>query len=177
MDNNKVEDLDYALSHCGDDMAMLDVVYRLTYLKVTSVCYAVCKDKQLALDYAHDTYLRLISVARRYRRGTNPLAFIMRVAVNVTRERKRRDDNLRGAIELENVTETTTEELGSTLYTDWLLSRLDESKRLITMLYVYSGLTFEEIAKVTGKNVNTVRAEYRSALNILKKEVNTDEKR
>lgn len=176
MNNETVQSLDAALSSCHEDMQMLDVVYRLTYVKVASVCYAVLKDRQEALDSAQDTYIRLMNVSKKYKSGTNPLAFVLKVAVNVARENRRR--RYRGGVEL-NIDEMTladSGELYGRVYTDWLLSQLDEKKRLIVMLYINSGLTFEEIARVVGQSLNTVRAEYRRAINILKEKSGSDEK-
>lgn len=173
MKSEKEQRLDELLAECGESGEKLEQLYRMTYTKVCSTCYAVSKNKQDAQDDAHDTYLRLITVYKKYKRGTNPLAFILRVAVNVTKENLKKRKRL---ILVEDCVGDGDEgdaaqQAESKLYTDLLLSQLDEKKRLIVMLHVYSELTFKEISKVIGANESYVYSQYEKALSILKDRV------
>lgn len=165
--------LDDLLVGCGESFELLEELYRMTYTQVCSVCYAVSKNRQDAQDDAHDTYLRLITVYKKYKHGTKPLNFILRVAVNVAKE------NLKKRKRLVLVEDcggdgdggNAAEQAESELYTDLLLSQLDEKKRLIVMLHVYSELTFKEISKVIGASESHVYSQYEKALSILKDRV------
>ncbi len=170
--------LDAALCDCGENMDMLEYVYNETYSNVYSVCYSVLSNTSLTEDAAQDTYIRLARIYKKYRSGTNPLAFILKVAVNVAKEHKKAS---RRYIPLENEYEKgddgkETENTVSALYTDQLLKHLDEKQRMVVMLYVFSDLNFDEIATVVGSHPNTVRSRYKKALEILKKEIIKDEK-
>ncbi len=173
-------DLDRALCGCGKDMELLEYIYNETYVKVCSVCYSVLSDKTLTEDAAQETYIRLTEVYGKYKSGTNPLAFILKIAVNVAKEHKRaqsRHTSVDGGEEYGD-SGACESRMISDLYTDRLLARLNEKQRIVVMLYVYVGLTFEEIAKVTGSHANTVRYRYGKAVEILKNEVlNNEENR
>lgn len=173
MKSENKQKLDELLVKCGESGEVLEELYRITYTKVCSVCYAVIKNKQDAQDDAHDTYLRLITVYKKYKCGTNPLAFILRVAVNVAKENLKKRNRL---ILVEDCAGDgdegdAAEQAESNLYTDLLLSQLDEKKRLIVMLHVYSELTFKEISKVIGTNESHVYSQYEKALSILNDKV------
>ncbi len=178
MQGEKMTMLDTALCQCGDDMRMLEYVYNETYSKVFSVCYSVLRQDAASQDAAHDTYIRLMKIYKKYKKGTNPLNFILKVAVNVARDREksgRRFTSVEDEIE-KGDEGREMDRIISDIYTDRLLRCLNEDQRLIVMLYVYSGLTFEEIAQVVGTHTNTVRRRYKKALDILEKEVTTGEK-
>ncbi len=173
MKQDELLKLDELLAECGESVEALDSLYRMTYTKVCSVCYAVSKNKCEAQDDAHDTYLRLISVYKKYKSGTNPLAFVLRVAVNVTKEnlKKRKRLVLVEEPAADNGNDDAVDQAESRLYTEQLLARLDENKRLIVMLHIYSELTFKEISTVMGMNESSVYSQYEKALGILKYEV------
>ncbi len=179
MQNENKNMLDSALCKCGEDMDSLEYIYNETFLKVCSVCYSVLFDDPLTEDAAQQTYIRLTEKYKKYKPGTNPLAFILKVAVNVAREY--RNSSYRyiqpdGEYEKGDDGQTINRVI-SDMYTDKLLSCLSEKQRVVVMLYVYSGLTFDEIAHVTGAHPNTVRARYKKAIDILKTEVTENEKK
>ncbi len=178
MQNDKITDLDTALCGCGENMALLEYVYNETFIKVCSVCYSVLTDKTLSEDAAQETYIRLTEKYKKYTPGTNPLAFILKIAVNVAKEYKH--SSYRHEL-IDDIGDSGDEGRGeermiSDLYISRMLALLNENQRIVVMMYVYSGLNFEEIARATGAHVNTVRRRYKKAMEILKKEVSDSEK-
>ncbi len=165
-------DLDTALCGCGEDMELLEYVYKETYVKVCAVCYSVLKDRSASQDAAQDTYIRLTEKYKKYKKGTDPLAFILKVAINVAKEHRRK---LFGFIPIDSVTEKGNEggmdRVISDMYTEKMLSHLDEKQRVTVILHLYTGLTFEEIANVTGTHLNTAKYRYKKAMDILKEKM------
>ncbi len=169
MQSEKMIDLDIALCGCGEDMELLEYVYNETFVKVCSVCYSVLSDKTLSEDAAQETYIRLTEKYKKYKPRTNPLAFILKLAINVAKEYKHfsyRHDRFDDVVE-KGDSGVGEARMISDVYVERLLHSLNEKQRVVVMLYVYSGLTFEEISKVTGSHANTVRSRYKKTIEIL----------
>jgi RNA polymerase sigma-70 factor (ECF subfamily) len=130
-------------------------------------------------DITHETFLTLAKIAPRYDGRTSARPFLLGIAAQLVRRRKRGIG--RWAQALTSFAETfttrvrtpeeaaaTTEEMGRF---DDALARLTEEKRLAFLLVEREGLSGEEVARALGIPVNTVwtrlhhaRSELRKAL-------------
>ena len=125
-----------------------------------------------AEDVVHDVFLAL---ARRRGAGIVTIDAYLKLAVrngcySVLRRRKRRPD-------AENDTTARLEAAGddddpaNRLALGAALGRLPPEQREVVHLKAFEGLTFQEIAGLTGESINTVAGRYRYALDRLRAEL------
>ena len=133
----------------------------------------VClRSRDAADEVLQETFLRLARFHGRFNRVENPVAYAFAVARNEAfRKRKRmaRDRGGWSAAELfEVMAHDDRPALEAAAVVAEALDRVNEQQREIIELRFYAGLTFREIAEVTGAPQGTVVTRYRAALERLR---------
>jgi RNA polymerase sigma-70 factor, ECF subfamily len=109
----------------------------------------------VASDAMQAAFLRVVKNRRRFRKGENPIAYLFQIARNeaaraTSKQRRRRDTQPLADGDLlamaDGVAATDDAETVAAA-----LARLDTEDRDVVDLKIYAGLTFREIAAVTGK--------------------------
>jgi RNA polymerase sigma-70 factor (ECF subfamily) len=124
-----------------------------------------------ASDAIQAAFLRAVKSRRRFRNIDNPIAYLFQIARNeavrlADKERRNRESPLpTGVLLAANSSVTTTDDSDAVATA---LARLDADDRELIELKIYAGLTFREIADVTGRPPGTVATHYRRALESLR---------
>jgi RNA polymerase sigma-70 factor (ECF subfamily) len=127
--------------------------------------------REAADDVVQSAFLRAVKSRRRFRDVENPAAYVFQIARNeVLRAAKKRRVVLRALAADELFVTASTIELDQedAEVVAAALSRLDADDREIIELKIFSGLTFREIAAITGMQQGTVATRYRRALESLR---------
>lgn len=169
--------------HLGGDESALGELISANLKPVYNFVYRIVRNEKDAEDVAQETFVKVWRNIRKYRTGQSFKAWLFSIARNTAIDlmRKRKNpvfsdfENDEGENALaENLTDPDPlpDELAVKAEDKELLSRLLENlsgvHREILHLYYNEDLTFNEIAQVTGKSINTVKSRHRRALIALK---------
>jgi RNA polymerase sigma-70 factor (ECF subfamily) len=126
--------------------------------------------REAASDVLQTTFVRAVQNRRRFRIVDNPIAYLFQIARNEAARatgKRRRQNERQFSTDDSFVTSgdstTDDQDLVATA-----LDRLDADDRELVELKIYAGLTFREIADMTGRSQGTVATEYRRALESLR---------
>lgn len=134
--------------------------------------------RDAADDVLQETFLRLARSHRRFASVENPIAYAFTVARNEMLRKQKREGRERwfaSAAELFNIEmhDDGHSREAAELVAD-ALNKVSQEQREVIELKIYSGLTFREIAEVTGIPQGTVATRYRAGIerlrNVLAKE-------
>ena len=125
-----------------------------------------------AADVLQIAMMRAVKSRRRFADVDSPAAYLFQIARNeaarlVKRANRRSEQPLTAGNILEMIDETTDsrEDVETILAA---LARLSAEDRELVQLKVYAGLTFREIAEITGKPQATIATRYRRSLDSLR---------
>jgi RNA polymerase sigma-70 factor (ECF subfamily) len=130
--------------------------------------------REAADDIVQSAFLRAVKSRRRFRGVENPVAYMFQIARNEAFRAAKRQQHMPKAMlagELfveagENESDQTDQDDAEVVSA--ALSRLRADDREIIELKVFAGLTFREVAEVTGMPQGTVATRYRRALESLR---------
>ncbi len=172
-----------AYAERGDQFAFQQLVHRHKD-RVYGFILGMVHDAELANDLFQDTFLKVIDVMHRRRGGYTPqgrfLGWVLMIARNVVYDHKRSRNKWKDVANsdeeywdrLPDNAESPDEELYSKQRSQWLnacIESLPPSQREVVLLRQDAGLTFREIAEITGVSINTSLGRMRYALINLKK--------
>lgn len=157
--------------HSGD-MNALDGIYNLTSKSVYLLSLSILRSEEKAKDIMQETFIRLAANIDKYMLDTNALAWISRIARNLSyREYSSGGrnisldvfgDSLSSDINSEDVW-TENVDLNSAM------RKLTIEEREIVMLFSIEGYKHREIAEIVGKPMGTVQWIYNKAIKKLRK--------
>jgi RNA polymerase sigma-70 factor (ECF subfamily) len=154
----------------GDDRAM-DLLVSRYYPVLYRFAYRMLQEREAAEDAAQETLLRAYRSAARFHAGKSLSTWLLAIAANVCRteiqRRSRRPES--GWEELEGHAAPGTVEAcalrrleGEAVYR--ALGTLSPDHRLVVVLFYYEGMSQQEIARVCGCVVGTVKSRLHYAL-------------
>lgn len=154
----------------ANDKEILGEIYDATYEALYAFIVAIVKDREIAKDLTHDTYLTIYKNINRYQAQGHPMAWIYAIAKNNAMMYIRKnqnevtiEDNLEIATkEVDVITNVTVESILSTLKT--------EEKEIVVMRHL-SEMSFKDISKILELPLATVLSKYHRTMKKLKKEV------
>lgn len=169
----------------GDRHALNDLVNRHVKL-VYSFTYRLIGSPEGAQDVTQETFIKVWKNLKRYDEAHSFTTWILSIARNTSIDWLRKRKNITFSdMEREDAEETREsfgnsipddtplphelfeqKELGETL--DEALSHISIDRRTIILLRHKEGLPFEEIADIVDKPLNTVKSQYRRALQTLR---------
>ena len=134
------------------------------------LAYSYARNREAALDIVQDTVVQAISHAASLRSAEAVKPWVYRILVNESLAYIKRNRRL---ILVEELPEAVApeEDVGQRLDIYRAVQRLDPKYRTIVVLRYYEDLKLEDIARVTGVNLNTVKARLYRALDLLKAEL------
>jgi len=155
------------------DVESFNALVRLYETRVYNLCYRMLGDAESAADAEQDTFLSAYRNLRSFR-GGSLRSWLLRIATNtcydVLRSRKRRaavsleaadDEDDSSPLQVADPSETPDDfalrrELAGAIQHG--LTALPEDQRVVVILSDIEGLSYEEIAQVTGANLGTVKS-------------------
>ncbi len=150
------------------------------YLLILAV--ALCRNKNLAEDAVHDTFVSFAEKLEKFELTGSLKAYLATCVANRIRDLMRNRQNK--AVPLEDdysATQDTSQPSHSIEYNEQLqqlssaLAKLTDEQREVIVLHIYSRMRFKAIAKSLDISVNTVKGRYRYGIKklrfILKSEV------
>ena len=147
------------------DASAFDEVYNRTRKSVYYVALAILRDKALAEDIMHTTYMRVLKNIQSYTLGTNASAWIIKIAKNEAINMKKVRMREQSVDEYENLT------LFGVSEPDTYGELIDLAKRLLSddefailMLVTACGYKRKEIGKMLDMPTPTVTWKYQNAL-------------
>jgi RNA polymerase sigma-70 factor (ECF subfamily) len=127
--------------------------------------------REAASDVLQVAFMRAVKSGRRFRGVDNPIAYLFQIARNeVVRwaKRRRARDRPLGADEIFAASGDAFGQQDDAEVVAAALARLTVENRELVELKVFAGLTFREIAEVTGLPQGTVATRYRRAVESLR---------
>ena len=150
------------------DRDALAIIYDCMARMILSVSYAITENYQDAEDVLQETMIEITKYAHTYRRGSNAkawiLAMIRHLSIDIVRKRKSIVSN--DALEMVSNPETHSD-LSQIEVLD-MLKTLDDEKRQIIVLRLYTELPYKEIASIMGISVVAAQKKYQRAIRELK---------
>lgn len=134
-----------------------------TYLTpVYSYVYRMIRDRDAAEDIAQDVFIK---AWKKIDPDNNPKAFLFTVARNTTFDylRKKKDEYFEDELEVPDIAPLAPEILDN----EEIIKSLDHKHLDLILLHDVEDMTFEEMAEVVGRPMNTVKSQYRRAVHDL----------
>ena len=137
----------------------------LLYPAMYRLAFAYVKNRDDAMDVVQESACKAIAGADALKNGGASRSWLFRITVNAALDVLRRRGRETAAQELP---ETGREDAYRDLDTLRALNALDERERTVVVLRFFEDLKLQEIADVTGENLNTVKTVLYRSLKKLK---------
>ncbi len=125
-----------------------------------------------AADVLQSAMLRAVKSRRRFAKVDSPAAYLFQIARNeaarLAKRSLRRSEQTLTAEQMLELMDETADSLEEVETVVTALARLNAEDRELVQLKIYAGLTFREIAEITGQPQATVATRYRRALDTLR---------
>jgi RNA polymerase sigma-70 factor (ECF subfamily) len=150
----------------GDEAAFAEL-YDACADRLLAYVTARLGSRERAMDVVQEAFLRTVASRRRFAKVENPVAYLFQIARNETkrllaRERPNLSPRLITEEFFESSDSRTNRERAELAMA--ALNRIAPDDRELVELKVFAGLTFREIADITGLPQGTVASRYRRAL-------------
>jgi RNA polymerase sigma-70 factor (ECF subfamily) len=162
-------------AQAGDRNAFSEIVKRMMK-PVVAMIYRMTQDRDSAVDLAQDTFVSAWENLPTFRGESKFESWLFAIASNRTlnylksrsvRDRRELDEQAVAEFSTENPeTDLARKELHDRVLS--FMTTLPEQQRLVFNLRFYRQMPFEEIARVTGKALGTVKTHYREAVKKLR---------
>lgn len=154
----------------GDDLA-LERLYGLTSAAIYAYALSVTKNVDDAKDVLHDVYVKAYESAHNYISYGKPMAWLLTIAKNLCYSSFRRQTRFVDVADEDIEARFADEQIPSDdkMLIEQMLSRLEESERVIVVMHAVSGLKHREIAQVLNIPLATVLSKYNRAIKKLQK--------
>ncbi|MDB4984458.1 MAG: polymerase subunit sigma-24 [Patescibacteria group bacterium] len=162
----------------GDQSAFAELVRHYT-AQIYNFCYRLTGNVQTAEDATQETFIKVWKNLKKFDAKQSFRAWIFTIARNTTTDflRKKKSipfSNIGNNTEefaFEDILESDDEHIEETIgkvqdahYVEKLLDEVPPDTKTVLTLYYQSDMTFDEIARVLGKSINTVKSQHRRAL-------------
>lgn len=154
---------------CKGERNALSIIYQIMHRQIYSIAIAICKNNYDAEDVLQDTLCEIVKCASQYKSG-NARAWIMGIARNLSLRKisgKHFHVNIDEIESSANLSSSKDALAESYILLD-AMSRLEKAECEIVVMKVLSGLTYKEIASISGQSVDSVKRTYYKALKKLK---------
>jgi len=157
----------------GADARAFEAVYRRTADRVYAVCLRMSGDTDEAAELVQDVYVRAWLRLASFRGDSLFTTWLHRVAINVVlqnrRTRARRSDREVAAPDLERFGRAARAAMpGTRIDLERTIAALPEKARRVLVLRDIEGYKYEEIARMTGVSLGTVKAQIHRARGLVK---------
>jgi RNA polymerase sigma-70 factor (ECF subfamily) len=155
------------------DPEAFEAVYRRTVDRIYAVCLRMSGDADAATELVQDVYVRVWQRLDSFRGDSLFTTWLHRVAINVVlqdrRTRARRSDREVTAPELERFGRAARVAMpGTRIDLERTIASLPEKARRVLVLRDIEGYKYDEIARMTGVSLGTVKAQIHRARGLVK---------
>ncbi|MGI6751991.1 MAG: RNA polymerase sigma factor [Anaerovoracaceae bacterium] len=150
----------------------LERLYDETKVAVYGLALSILKKPQDAEDVMQETYIRIYKGASGYVPKGKPMAWILRIARNLSLDRIKSESKGEFSLEEGWFSEAGSDFAGSSidkLLLEAVLSHLTEEERQIVIMHALAGLKHREIAQILEIPLATTLSKYRRSLSKLRK--------
>lgn len=153
----------------GQRTMIIEFIYE-NQASLYRLAYSYARNREAALDIVQDTVVQAISHAASLRSADAVKPWVYRILVRESLAYIKRNQRL---VLMEELPEAIApeEDVGGRLDLYRAVQRLDPKYRIIVILRYYEDLKLEDIARVTGVNLNTVKARLYRALDLLREDL------
>jgi RNA polymerase sigma-70 factor, ECF subfamily len=172
--SNQDVDADLVDRYLAGDMSAFDELMIRHERQIYRVCYRFVENREDAMDLAQEVFIKAFEHLAAFRRESSVKTWLYRIAMNhcINHVKKRSQ-------EFVEVTENTgsvpasvhsqLEEREQREYFRTLIKQLPPKQKAILELRINEHLSYEEIAKISGRSVSTIKASVFFALEKLRK--------
>ena len=172
--SNQDVDADLVDRYLAGDMSAFDELMIRYERQIYRVCYRFVENREDAMDLAQEVFIKAFEHLVAFRRESSLKTWLYRIAMNhcINHVKKRSQ-------EFVEVTESTgsvpasvhsqLEEREQREYFRTLIKQLPPKQKAILELRINEHLSYEEIAKISGRSVSTIKASVFFALEKLRK--------
>lgn len=165
-------DLELARRVAGGDEAAFDRLYEENVERVYALCLRMCADPERARGLTQDAFVRAWERIGSFRGESRLSSWLHRVTANVVLEsqRRRRRWRLRLVREPEEVHTAPAKRVdpGLRLDLERTIASLPEGARVALVLRDVEGHSYDEIARMTGVAIGTVKAQIHRARRLVR---------
>ncbi|MDD3382338.1 MAG: RNA polymerase sigma factor [Bacilli bacterium] len=177
-DKQRLEELISLLKN--GKMEFFDEFYYETKNNVYFTIISILKDQSLAEDIMQDTYLKILDSLSMYKENSNPFAWIITIARNLSLNEynKRKKEVYVDQYEKEEVygsVERVRDEEDTLMKT--MYEVLNPKEIEVVVMHVVQEMTHKEIAEVVKKPLGTVLWIYNNALKKIRKKVGDEDEK
>ncbi len=158
--------LEDSIRWCSTDISALEAVYTELRRDVFALAYSLLRDFAMAEDAMQETFARLPRAARKFHSATGGKAFVLAIARHVSFEYCRsRAKAYPSSFLKANSAET---DMAEETYLGQLLGACTREQAEVISLHVFSGMTFEEISRLTHTPASTLKSRFAQAKAVLR---------
>ena len=146
-----------------------EIFYKECKDYVFKIAFCIIKNKEDSEDIVQNLFLKIYKLPKEKLPTKNEASWLYSVVKNETLnyiKQKRKDINI-DDLQIYKDDEGISKLINEASYKE-LMKKLNSEEELIVKLKTESNFTFKEIAKILGKNENTVKWKYYSAIHTLK---------
>ena len=146
-----------------------EIFYKECKDYVFKIAFCIIKNKEDSEDIVQNLFLKIYKLPKEKLPTKNEASWLYSVVKNETLnyiKQKRKDINI-DDLQIYKDDEGISNLINEASYKE-LMKKLNSEEELIVKLKTESNFTFKEIAKILGKNENTVKWKYYSAIHTLK---------
>ena len=172
--SNKDSDVDLIERYFAGDAAAFDEIMIRYERQIYRVCYRFVENREDAMDLAQDVFVKVFEHLPTFRRESTLKTWLYRIAINHCLNHVKKH-----AQEFVEVTEYTgtvrpsahaqLEDREQREHFRRLVRRLPPKQKAILELRINEQLSYEEIARISGRSVSTIKASVFFALEKLRK--------
>lgn len=150
----------------------LDEIYKIAARGVYFLACSILRNAESAKDIMQNTFIQVAKNIDKYKRDTNPLAWITKIARNLA---YREYNNAKRNISLEtfgdNITDNKNHEelFAENILLNSAMKILSTDEREIVILFAIEGYKHREISKIVERPMGTVQWIYNKSIKKLKK--------
>ena len=158
------------------------LVYEKYKRDLMTLAAALLYDRETAEDVVQDVFVSFIGSASEFQLTGSLKGYLSVCVANKARNRNKARGK-HNTVELDTVETIASDSRGPVLAAmfgeelqrlAWALAQLPYKQRETLLLHVYSGMSFKQIAKLSGESSNTLKSRYRLGLDKLRSLLNSE---
>lgn len=171
---NSDADADLVERYLAGDMTAFDELMIRYERQVYRVCYRFVENREDAMDLAQDVFIKAFEHLGTFRRESSLKTWLYRIAVNhcINHVKKNSQDFVEVSEHTGKVASSIHAQLEDREQRDHfrrLVKQLPPKQKAILELRINEQLSYEEIAKISGRSVSTIKASVFFALEKMRK--------
>src|SRR6266699_728816 len=172
--DNKDADLDLIERYLAGDMTAFDEVMIRYERQIYRVCYRFVDNRDDAMDLAQEVFIKAFEHLATFRRESSLKTWLYRIAMNhcINHVKKHSQEFVAVSeytVKIQASTQVQLEDREQREHFRRMVKRLPPKQKAILELRINEQLSYEEIAKMSGRSVSTIKASVFFALEKLRK--------